>query len=78
MLREVVEVCPHCEAENIIEWDIEKNGYVAKCTQCGKEMMLCDECMHSEDGDPCGAMCDWHRANGMSVCFRGCHPLYEM
>lgn len=71
MKREIVEVCPHCEAENYIEWDLMKNGYVVKCNECGKEMMLCDECRHVDDN--LNQICDGKNVNGEWVCFRGKH-----
>ena len=43
---ECVEVCPHCDSENILQWNTEIQGFVAKCQHCGKKMMLCDECQH--------------------------------
>ena len=61
---EVCEVCPECGAENIMRWDIEKNGYVAYCSHCGSKMMLCDECLHSDNAP----ICDWNPRNG---CCRG-------
>ena len=57
MLREEVEVCPNCMGENIIQWDVEKDGYKVKCQHCGEEMMLCDACLHSEDNED--RFCDW-------------------
>ena len=57
---EVVEVCPECGAENIMVWDVEKEGYVAYCPHCGSKMMLCDECIHSDDAP----ICDWSPCNG--------------
>lgn len=72
MVREEVEVCPYCSSENVLQWDVEKNGYVVRCSQCGKEMMLCDACMHSDDNKE--RKCDWHVEGNMSVCFRGSHP----
>ena len=62
MLQEEVEVCPDCMGENIIEWDVEKDGYKVKCHHCGEEMMLCYSCLHSEDND-C-QFCDWCEENG--------------
>ena len=62
---EVVEVCPECGAENIMTWNVEKEGYVAYCPRCGSKMMLCDECMNSDDAP----ICDWSPCNG---CFREC------
>ena len=49
MKRECVEICPHCEQEITKKWDVEKNGYQITCPNCGKKIMLCDECLHSED-----------------------------
>lgn len=57
---EVVEVCPECGAENVMTWDVEKEGYVAYCPHCGSKMMLCDECIHSDDAPTC----DWNPCNG--------------
>lgn len=57
---EVVEVCPECGAENVITWDVEKDGYVAYCPHCGSKMMLCDECIHSDNAP----ICDWNPHNG--------------
>ncbi len=37
MLREEVEVCPHCMGENILLYDIEENGYEVSCNQCGEK-----------------------------------------
>lgn len=46
---EAVEVCPFCEQENVYpNWDVNKQGYVARCQHCGKLIMLCDECMCEE------------------------------
>lgn len=62
---EVCEVCPECGAENIMRWDVKKDGYVAYCPHCGSKMMLCDECFHSDDAP----ICNWSPRNG---CFREC------
>lgn len=71
---EAVEVCPHCETENIFaNWNTETNGYVAICSDCGKEMMLCDLCLHADDNPD--HKCDWREENDMSVCFRGKHSM---
>lgn len=59
---EVTEICPHCEAENTMVWDVKRDGYEAFCSHCGKKMMLCDECLHADDNKGC----DWR--NG--TCFR--------
>ena len=57
---EVVEVCPECGAENVMTWDVEKEGYVAYCPHCGSKMMFCDECIHADKTLPC----DWSSSNG--------------
>lgn len=66
-LKEEIEVCPHCEAEVTVVWDVEKQGYQTTCPNCGKKIMLCDACFHSEDNG--GMRCDWSEENG---CYR--HP----
>ena len=65
MKRECVEICPHCEQEITKKWDVEKNGYQITCPNGGKKIMLCDECLHSEDNE--GMRCDWSEDLG---CFR--------
>lgn len=34
-------------------WDTERDGYQAFCPYCGEVLMLCDECQHSEQRQPC-------------------------
>lgn len=61
-----VECCPHCGYENIyLNWNVKTQGYVAKCKSCGKNIMLCDECMNADDNPM--QKCDWSPENG---CFR--------
>lgn len=63
---EAVECCPHCECENVYpNWNVKTQGYVAKCKGCGKDIMLCDECLNSDDNPM--QKCDWSPENG---CFR--------
>lgn len=69
----VSEVCPHCDATNDLEWNVETQGYIIKCQECGKEMMLCDECLCHEDSK----CCDWHVEGDKSVCFRGTHKMWR-
>ena len=67
---EVVEYCPYCEYEAILHLDPEKTGYVAVCPHCGKEIFLCDECLHADDNRR--RKCDWHAGpDGIGMCFRG-------
>lgn len=57
MLREEIEMCPHCDNEITVEWDVEKDGYEVTCSECGRKIMLCDACSHSIDN--CNRYCDW-------------------
>ena len=66
---EAVEICPYCEQENYYpNWDTEKEGFIAKCSNCGKEIFLCDECLHAVDNPK--LICDWNEGK----CFRGYIP----
>lgn len=65
MIREEVEICPHCMYENTYQWNVEKDGYEVTCQYCGEKIMLCDACMHSDDNR--AGKCDWCENNG---CFR--------
>lgn len=50
----VTELCSNCEREvEIHGWDTERDGYQAFCPYCGEVLMLCDECQHSEQRQPC-------------------------
>lgn len=67
---EAVEMCPHCEHENVYPmWDVSVKGYVAICSHCGKEILLCDECIHAEDN--LFMKCDWCKTDCGGKCFRG-------
>ena len=67
---EAVEVCPHCGCECTYPmWDVNVSGYVALCECCGKEILLCDECFHSEDNDD--MPCDWCETDCGGKCFIG-------
>lgn len=70
--KTVVEVCAFCGVENEMVWDIDELGYEAFCPVCGNKMMLCDECMHSEDEmNENGNHCDYGEHEDGSVrCFR--------
>lgn len=41
---EITELCPHCDTEVTMEWDVNERGYEAFCPVCGKKMMLCSMC----------------------------------
>ncbi len=49
----VVEMCPHCMNEIEMTWDTDTRGFKATCPVCGGRLMLCDECMHAEEGLGC-------------------------
>lgn len=51
---QIVECCPHCDKENVLYWDVEKDGYQIFCPNCGEVMMLCSMCDARD-----GAICDW-------------------
>ena len=41
---EITEVCPHCESEITMQWNVSESGYKAYCPVCGKRLMLCSAC----------------------------------
>lgn len=45
-INTVTEVCPHCENEIEMVWNVNDRGYKAFCPVCGQRLMLCDECAH--------------------------------
>lgn len=53
MRYEVTEVCPNCESEVTMLWNVHEDGYKAFCPHCGKRLMLCDECLHRDGGEKC-------------------------
>ena len=76
---EVNEWCPNCEAENSLQWNVKEMGYVAKCTECGEKLMLCDECRHEYDEEKDEIVlkdyCDWCADGGNGVCYRDTSPV---
>ena len=71
VLTEAVENCPYCGNDNDYPgWDSDRDGYIAVCETCGKQIFLCDNCLHADDNP--GMDCDWHVADGgAEVCRRG-------
>lgn len=71
-LFEVVEVCPHCDHENV--WNVplaETNKPIRTCQNCGKQIFICSEC---DDLNECGC-CDWHEnPDGSHECCCGRIP----
>jgi hypothetical protein len=41
-----VEVCPNCDYEIELRWNINDCGFQAVCPVCGNRLMLCDACQH--------------------------------
>ena len=63
------EVCPYCEREARLMWDVRKDGYRAYCPHCGKPLMLCNECywrtgQYVDDCDYDGTGCRFDRPEG--------------
>lgn len=50
----VTEVCPYCESEIEMRWNVKEQGYKAICPVCGNRLMLCDECRQA------GGVCDYN------------------
>lgn len=65
----VNEYCPFCDSDIEMTWDVPADGYEAFCPHCGKKLMLCDECLHSEDNT--GQRCDFTEGeDGKGHCHR--------
>jgi len=63
-----IEMCAHCEKENVIEWDVKKQGYRAFCPNCGKRLMLCGECTLHEN------ICDYNPDE--DICYRTVEEMW--
>jgi len=59
----IAEVCPHCDREQYMRWDVEEQGYEAYCPSCGGKMLICSECMN-ETADCNVLVCDWSEEEG--------------
>lgn len=55
----ITEMCPHCETEATVCWDVSKDGYQIFCPYCGRPIMLCSMCDARD-----GAVCDWEEEKG--------------
>ena len=49
----VTELCPHCTNEIKMCWNTGEYGYKAFCPVCGKRLMLCDDCRHTDGIGDC-------------------------
>lgn len=56
---EVTEMCPHCQNEVTVQWDVENDGYELYCPYCGFPIMLCSMCDARD-----GKVCDWEEIKG--------------
>lgn len=66
---EQTEVCPYCDSEVTLIWDVDTKGYQVFCPNCGNQIMLCDACQHADDNPE--MFCDWKTDfNGNTSCFR--------
>ena len=54
--HEVTEVCPHCDNEITMIWNVAERGLKAFCPVCGNRLMLCSECPATTER---GAACDY-------------------
>lgn len=49
----VTEFCPNCETEIEMRWNTDVLGFKAYCPVCGKRLMLCDACRHTDQPHEC-------------------------
>lgn len=69
---ELVELCPFCMKENTYpDWNVDRQGFVAKCSHCGEEILLCDECHQIAIENGQSHMCDWEETETGGKCRRG-------
>lgn len=50
---EVTELCPHCDREVTLKWNVNKDGLKTFCPYCGKMLMLCAYCPATYNERPC-------------------------
>lgn len=58
-MTEATEMCPHCQNEVTVQWNVEKDGYELYCPYCGFPVMLCSMCDARD-----GKVCDWEEIKG--------------
>lgn len=58
-MTEATEMCPHCQNEVTVQWNVEKDGYELYCPYCGFPIMLCSMCDARD-----GKVCDWEEIKG--------------
>ena len=55
----VSELCPECDTEVTMSWDVDTDGYAAFCPYCGATLMLCSVC-HDREHEEGSCYCDWN------------------
>ena len=54
----VSELCPKCDTEITVSWDVDTDGFEIFCPNCGEPMVLCSACHDREDEED-GCYCMW-------------------
>lgn len=57
--EEVTELCPCCEHEVTLQWNVKEDGLKAFCPHCGSRLMLCSCCPATNNDDLAG--CDYNQ-----------------
>lgn len=69
---ESVEMCPFCMEENTYpDWNVDRQGFVVKCSHCREEILLCDECRQIAIENGQSHRCDWKETKTGGKCRRG-------
>lgn len=65
-----LELCPWCGKEcEYHDVDVEKDGFIVECKNCGKKIFLCQACFNKVDNPE--SKCDWQENAEGRWCFRG-------
>ena len=56
---QATEICPNCDKEVTLIWDVRIDGFKAYCPYCGERLMLCSECQHRFKGGDFTDDCDY-------------------
>lgn len=64
----VLEMCPNCDREVEMVWNIAEKGFQSVCPYCGERLMLCDECLHQGEDGEYTDNCDYDRET--DTCWR--------
>ncbi len=70
---DVVETCPHCDAENYYDnVDLKRCGFCLPCQGCGREIMICSMCQNENNRD-----CDWRPEDDDRGWCQRMYPRFE-